>query len=163
MYHYFKNIKSRQSVICVWGTGYIGLSTLGFYAKKNIRCVGYDVDRKLVQDLSNGKVKNDDFRKWLGFEIKPLIKKNFLKFTSKIDDVKKIKPSIHFICIPTEKDGKPYKKILIQVIKQIKKISKKCIIIVESTLTPGTSDKIILKLITIYDFFYNNDINNIIL
>ena len=147
MDHYLKDIKSRKSVICVWGSGYIGLSTLGFYAKKNIRCVGYDVNRKLIHNLSEGKVKNDDFKKWLGFEIKPLIKKKNLKFTNNINVIKKLKPSVHFVCIPTERNGKPYKKILVQVIKQIKKISKNCIIIIESTLTPGTSDKVILKLI----------------
>ena len=72
---YYKNLKNNKKPICVWGTGYIGLSTLAYYAKNKIHALGYDVNKKLVSDLSKGNVKNDDFKKWLGFDIKYLIRK----------------------------------------------------------------------------------------
>ena len=49
------------------------------------------------------------------------------------------------MCIPTEKKGKPYDKILNSVINSILKNFKYGLIIIESTLTPGTSTKIIKK------------------
>ncbi len=144
---YYKNIKNKSKSICVWGCGYIGLSSLAYFAKKNVRAIGYDVNKKVVNDLKKGKIKNDDFKKWLGFSIKKLIKNN-LKFTNNLEVIKKENPEIHFVCIPTEKNGLPLNKILIQTIKSIMKTSSNGLIIIESTLTPGTSDKFLSKLIS---------------
>ncbi len=147
MRNLYKDIKCKKQTICVWGTGYIGLSTLGFFSKNRVKTVGYDINENLIKNLSRGKIIDQDFKKWLGFKIKPLIQKKYLKFTSKIDTIKKINPKVHFICVPTEKKGNPYNNNLINVIKNIKKISKQCLIVVESTLTPGTSDDLVLSLI----------------
>lgn len=147
MKNLYKDILDKKQTICVWGTGYIGLSTLGFFSKNKIKTIGFDINEKLIKNLSMGKILDKDFKKWLGFEIKPLIKKKYLKFTNKIDILKKINPKVHFICVPTEKKGNPYNKNLIHVINKIKKISKECLIIVESTLTPGTSDNLVVNLI----------------
>ncbi len=147
MKNLYKDIKCKKQTICVWGTGYIGLSTLGFFSKNKVKTVGYDINENLIKNLSRGKIIDQDFKKWLGFKIKPLIQKKYLKFTSKIDTIKKINPKVHFICVPTEKKGNPYNNNLLNVIKNIKKISKQCLIIVESTLTPGTSDDLVLSLI----------------
>ena len=38
--NYKKLLKSRKFKIAVWGTGYIGLSTMVYFAKKKIKCVG---------------------------------------------------------------------------------------------------------------------------
>ena len=147
MKNLYKNILNNKETICVWGTGYIGLSTLGFFSKNKINMIGFDINDELIKNLSKGIIIDNDFKKWLGFDIKPLIKKKYLKFTDKIEVIKKINPKVHFICVPTEKNGNPYNKNLINVIKNIKKISQKCLIIIESTLTPGTSDSSILNLI----------------
>ncbi len=141
------NLLKNKETICVWGTGYIGLSTLGFFSRKKVNCLGFDINKKLIKNLSKGNIVDVDFKKWLGFDIKPLLKKKYLKFTDKSEEIKKVNPKIHFICIPTEKNGKPYNKNLINVINTINKISKNCLIIIESTLTPGTSDRVVFNLI----------------
>ncbi len=144
---FYNNLKKNKKPICVWGTGYIGLSTLAYYAKNKINALGYDINKNLIDDLNKGSVKNDDFKKWLGFDIKSLIKKKRLSFTNKIETIKKVNPEVHFICIPTEKDGKPLTKILVKTLKNIQKIASKGLIIIESTLTPGTGDKIVAKML----------------
>ncbi len=142
----FLNLIKKKKPICVWGAGYIGLSTLAFYSRKGINSLGYDIDKKYLSNLSKGKIKNDDFKKWLGFDIKPLVQKKKLKFTNSVSEIKKINPQVHFVCIPTEKNGKPLMKILFQTIKNvINLIDDKGIIIIESTLTPGTGDLLIKK------------------
>ena len=95
---YYKNIKNKSKSICVWGCGYIGLSSLAYFAKNNVRAIGYDVNKKVVNDLKKGKIRNDDFKKWLGFSIKKLIKNN-LKFRS----YKKGK-SRNTLCVHTDRE-----------------------------------------------------------
>ena len=43
MIDYKKLLRSKKYNIAVWGTGYIGLSTLVYFAKQNIKCIGYDM------------------------------------------------------------------------------------------------------------------------
>ena len=157
----YNNLIKKKKPICVWGAGYIGLSTLAFYAKNGYDAIGFDINKKYINNLLKGKLKNDDFKKWLGFEIKPLIKKKKLTFTSNILDIKKINPQIHFVCIPTEKNGKPLMKILHQTIKNIIKTSdSEGLIIIESTLTPGTGDMLINKFLK--NLILNKKINFVI-
>ena len=98
--------------------------------QNKINALGYDVNKNLIDDLNKGSVKNDDFKKWLGFDINSLIKKR-LSFTNKIETIKKVNPEVHFICIPTEKDGKPLTQILVKTLKNIQKIASKGLIIIE--------------------------------
>ena len=55
---------------------------------------------------------------------------------------------VHFVAIPTERNGKPYFKPLMSVLNNISKIKKNSknppIVIVESTLAPKVSDKKII-------------------
>ena len=44
--NYKELLKSKKFKIGVWGTGYIGLSTMVYFSKKKIQCVGFDVDEK---------------------------------------------------------------------------------------------------------------------
>ena len=144
---FYNNLKNKKKPICVWGTGYIGLSTLAYYAKNKINALGYDVNQNLINNLLKGNVKNDDFKKWLGFDIRNLIKEKKINFTNNLEDIKKKNPEVHFVCIPTEKNGKPLNKILVKTIRNIQKITSKGLIIIESTLTPGTGDKIVAKML----------------
>ena len=93
-----------------------------------------------------------DLKKWFGFDIKKLVKENYLKATSNYNDLIKENFLVHFIAIPTEKDGKPYYKPLLNVLSKILKIKKNKIqnppiIIVESTLAPKVSDNKIIPFI----------------
>ena len=88
----------------------------------------------------------------VGFDIKKLVKENYLKATSNYNDLIKENFLVHFIAIPTEKDGKPYYKPLLNVLSKILKIKKNKIqdppiIIVESTLAPKVSDNKIIPFI----------------
>ena len=56
--NYKSLLKSKKFKIAVWGTGYIGLSTMVYFAKKKIKCVGYDINKDNV--LNNiSKIKKD--------------------------------------------------------------------------------------------------------
>ena len=142
-------LKSKKFKIGVWGTGYIGLSTMVYFSKKNIKCVGYDINKEKVSKINSGIIPLKDLEKWFGFDIKKIVKKGYLKATTNSDDLISEKFIAHFIAVPTEKNGKPYYKPLMSVLNNIAKmrnLNSKILplIIVESTLAPKVSDKKIL-------------------
>ena len=63
--NYKKLLKSKKYKVAVWGTGYIGLSTMVYFSKKNIKCVGYDIDKRKVQKINSGTLPLEDLKKWL--------------------------------------------------------------------------------------------------
>ena len=142
-------LKSKKFKIGVWGTGYIGLSTMVYFSKKNIKCVGYDIDKEKVKKINSGIIPLADLQSWFGFDIKNLVKKGYLKATSKNSDLVSEEFLAHFIAVPTEKNGKPFYKPLMNVLNNISKVQNfktkfPPLIIVESTLAPKVSDKKIL-------------------
>ena len=145
----YKNLlKSKKFKIAVWGTGYIGLSTMVYFAKKKIKCIGYDINKEKIKKINSGTLPLEDLRKWFGFDIRGLVKQNYLKGTSDYKNLITKEFLVHFIAIPTEKNGKPYYKPLMSVLNNISKIKQENktppIIIVESTLAPKVSDKKII-------------------
>ena len=145
----YKNLlKSKKFKIAVWGTGYIGLSTMVYFAKKKIKCIGYDINKEKIKKINSGTLPLKDLRKWFGFDIRGLVKQNYLKATSNYKNLITKEFLVHFIAIPTEKNGKPYYKPLMSVLNNISKIKQENktppIVIVESTLAPKVSDKKII-------------------
>ena len=146
----YKNLlKSKKFKIGIWGTGYIGLSTMVYFSKKNIKCVGFDINKEKVRKINSGIIPLKDLEKWFGFNIKKMVKNGYLQATTNPNDLISESFIAHFIAVPTEKDGKPYYKPLMNVLNNIAKISNKKIkvpplVIVESTLAPKVSDKKIL-------------------
>tara|TARA_B100000900_G_C20573184_1_gene714179 strand:+ start:457 stop:1779 length:1323 start_codon:yes stop_codon:yes gene_type:complete len=147
--NYKNQLKTGKSQIAVWGSGYIGLSTMAFFSKNKIKCVGYDIDEKKVQTINSGKLPISELKDWFGFDIKSSVKKKYLKATNDHNIFYKDSFNVHFIAIPTEKNGKPFFDILFNVLKKLIKIIKKKnkikpVIIIESTLTPQCSEKKII-------------------
>ena len=145
---YKKLLRSKKFKIAVWGTGYIGLSTMVYFSKKKIRCVGYDINHEKVRKINSGVLPLKDLKNWFGFEIKKLVKQNYLKATYNYNDLITDDFLVHFVAIPTEKNGKPYYKPLLNVLNNIAKINRNTknppIVIIESTLAPKVSDKKII-------------------
>ena len=146
--NYKSLLKSKKFKIAVWGTGYIGLSTMVYFAKKKIKCVGYDINKEKIKKINSGVLPLTDLKSWFGFDIKGLVKQKYLTATSNCKNLITEDFLVHFIAIPTEKDGKPYYKPLINVLSNIVKINHNSknppLIIVESTLAPKVSDKKII-------------------
>ena len=86
--NYKKLLKSKKFQISVWGTGYIGLSTMVYFSKKKINCIGYDVDNKKVRKIALAQSlskKNLDKNLHILADVKKEIKKTkeFSKFLEK--------------------------------------------------------------------------------
>ena len=114
---YKKYLLSREKKIGVWGTGYIGLSTMAYFAREKIESIGYDVDPKKIDAINKGNLPIKELREWFGFGINDLVDKKLIKATGNYRELISHDIIVHFIAIPTEKNGKPFFEILIDVLK----------------------------------------------
>ena len=85
--NYKINLLKNKNNIAIWGTGYIGLSTMMYFAKKGVSSVGFDVDSKKVRQINKGILPINELKDWFGFDIKPFIKKRLLSATSNLSDL----------------------------------------------------------------------------
>ena len=125
--------------ICVIGLGYVGLPVALTISKK-FNTIGYDINRKRLEELKKKVDSNNEFSK------KDFLKKKIF-FTN---DYKKIKKCNFFIiCVPTpiNKRNLPDLKFVMKSISLLKKVVKKGdIIVLESTVNPGDTKKFAHKL-----------------
>jgi nucleotide sugar dehydrogenase len=133
-----------------------------FFQKKKIRCVGFDIDKKKVNTINSGKLPIKELKSWFGFDIKNSVRQKYLQATNDHNIFIDNSFNVHFIAIPTEKNGKPYFDILFNVLKKlviiIKKKNKiKPVIIIESTLTPQCSEKKIIPFFKKYNLVPGKD------
>jgi len=130
--------------IGVIGCGYIGLNTSLFFAKKGIEVIGIDIDRTKVEAINRGEIIIKELKDWLPFDSKPLFNNYIKAYTDSINLLNRGDIDVIFIAVPTEKNGKPYFKCLEPVINDIMMSPcRKSLVIIESTLMPGVSDKYI--------------------
>ncbi len=149
---YSELLLKKGKKIGVWGTGYIGFSSMLFFARKGVDSIGYDTIPKKVEDINKGKYIFKELENWLKFPLKPLLEKGHITGTTDFNRLLKDDVVVHLVAIPTEKDGEPYYDNLKDVLAKLGSISKrkdgiKPLIIIESTLTPKTSEKVILPLL----------------
>lgn len=128
-----------MSLINVVGLGYIGLPTALMFASTGMKVVGTDCNRELVDSLQRGKA----FFKETGLaDLYKVAVCNNIVFSDKC-----INADIYIICVAT-----PYEKVKrkidpVYVVNAIQDVLCVCnnaaIIVIESTVSPGTIDKYI--------------------
>jgi nucleotide sugar dehydrogenase len=134
--------------IAVWGTGYIGFSTMANFAAEGVTCVGTDVSERIVSTINSGKTPVPNMEYWLGFDTKYLVDSGMM--TATVDWKKVLAPefTVHMIAIPTEKEDKPWDGALEDVVTKIATNAPKSgdppLVIIESTLTPNKTDELII-------------------
>lgn len=125
------------------GGGYVGLTGALHMAKAGVETTIYDLDSKAIEDINNGTPKGEEFLKYLGSDVVHFVDCGLLTATTDWDEVKN--NNIFIIAVPSEKDGEPYEEIVLSVVKKIliQPRREAPTIIIESTLSPGTGNKIL--------------------
>lgn len=133
-----KNIK-----VAVIGLGYVGLPLASLCAIKGYKVIGYESNQKLVDILSNGKshIVDETVESLLAKasdsgNFYPTVEKNQLS-----------ECSVYLICVPTPIDSNndPDIQPLISALDVIAPhINSDDLVVVESTVFPGTCDDIVL-------------------
>ena len=103
-----EKLLNGEKQIGIWGLGYIGYSSMAYFASKGIKCLGVDVDVEKVDKINRGNLPIDNIEYWLGFDTKPLVKSGLMKATTDWTELISKDIPVHLICIPTEKDDVPY-------------------------------------------------------
>ena len=126
-------------MINVIGLGYIGLPTALMFAKSGVKVVGTDYNEKLIDSLNKGKLTFEE--KGLDELFKSAIS-NDIKFSTEYQKV-----DTYIIAVPTpyiKESKKLDQKYLISAINSVLDVCENgAIVIVESTVSPGTIDKYI--------------------
>jgi len=124
-------------MINVIGQGYIGLPTALMFAKNGVEVVGTDYNEKLIESLQNGKLTFEEEGLEELFEEAVA---NGIKFSIEYQ-----KTDTYIIAVPTPYIKETKKLDSSYVISAIHTILDVCekgaIIVVESTVSPGTIDK----------------------
>lgn len=138
-------IKNRDVSISVFGLGKIGLPTACVFGDKGFKVIGVDINDKVVKKINRGISHISEPK--VPTLVKKLVKTR--RLTATTDGAWAVKNSdVSIIIVPiTVKDGKPYLKHLLDVTRVImKNFEENHLIIISSTLPPGTSLKVYKEL-----------------
>src|SRR5208282_1664334 len=145
-----KQLLTGHSKVAVWGTGYIGFSTLANFAAAGVSCVGTDVSDAIVSSINQGRVPVPNMEYWLGFDTKYLVDLHMMSATTDWKKVLTKEFPVHMVSIPTEKGEKPWDGALEDVITKIASnygsLARPAVIIIESTLTPNKTDNLVIPI-----------------
>jgi len=133
----------------VWGTGYIGFSTMANFAANGVACIGTDVVQTVVDTINAGRIPIPNLEYWLGFEVGPLVRSGMLRATAKWQDLIENEVGVHMIAVPTEKDDEPWDDALVDVTRKIATVADHerhdaPVVIIESTLTPNRTNEVVI-------------------
>lgn len=146
-----QQLLNGDKILGTWGIGFIGFSSMAYFAKAGVHCLGVDISESRVKDVRQGKPEIPNLEYWLAFDTKLLAQSGLLDATT---DWKKLidpKVAVHLISIPTERAGKPYFEYLKDVVVKLSgfknlKLEHPPLVIIESTLTPTAVDEIVIPL-----------------
>lgn len=129
-------LRANTAHLAVWGLGYIGYSTAEAFAAVDVSVVGYDPDLNRIKTI----------------QARPPHEKIIV--SSDISTVLSSDCLVHMIAVPTERDGEPFTGALVSVIKALCVAvvdgplrGRQPLVIIESTLTPGTTETVVLPLL----------------
>ena len=142
-------------MINVIGLGYIGLPTALMFAKSGVEVVGTDLNEKLTDSLSKGKLTFEE--EGLEELFSDAIEKG-IKFSTEYQ-----KSDTYIVAVPTpyiKESKKLDQKYLISAINSILDVCEKgAVLIIESTVSPGTIDKYIRPEIEKRGFIIGQDVH----
>ncbi len=154
-------LKGGKRGVAIWGLGYIGYTSMAYFARAGVRCLGYDIIKTRVDHINEkGKIEPQNMPNidlWLGFNVEQMHKDGLIKATNNWKELINNEYVVHLIAVPTEKvnelgEHKPYHNYLRDVFEKLcsyKEIKGEEVplIIVESTLSPNILDELIIPLV----------------
>ncbi|MCH2380536.1 MAG: hypothetical protein MK228_03340, partial [Nitrososphaerales archaeon] len=130
------------------GLGYVGLSSAVCFADRGINVLGVDIDAKKLGMIkkSNSPIHEKNINELL----EKSIKNKKLSLSKELKDVTKAKIIFLTVGTPSRKDGSIDLKYINQASKDIaiaiKNVQQYFVIVVKSTVVPGTALKIVKNL-----------------
>jgi len=143
-----KAFKKRQVTVCVIGLGRVGLPTAAMFAKAGARVVGADIDKEVVELVNKRKCRFNDEPGMNELVEKIVSNGNLIATTDVASAVKRA--DVVTICVPTPVDESKvpdYSAILRACRDMAKSLRKGCLVVIESTVGPGTVEDLVVPLL----------------
>ena len=142
-------------MINIIGLGYIGLPTALMFAKSGVKVIGTDYNKELVDTLNSGK---------LTFEEEGLNELFNEALQNKIEfKTEYVKTNMYIVAVPTPYVSESKKIDPKYVISAVNSVLDVCengaVIVIESTISPGTIDRFVRPEITKRGFVIGKDIH----
>lgn len=141
-----KLIHEGKIRVCVLGLGYVGAPTASAFALAGAKVLGYDINEETVKKINAGISPVSDSHGKSLFE--KAYRKGNLLATNDPSNLKNM--DLFLICVPTPIDSmkRPDLNPLMDASKTIgENIKEGSLVIVESTVWPGTTEEIVLPII----------------
>lgn len=142
-------------MVNVVGLGYIGLPTILMLGAHGVEVTGTDYNGALVDMLNNGKLS---FKEEGLEELYRTARENGVSFTTEY-----VKADVYIISVPTPYEEVTKKVDASYVINAVKAVLPVCnreaVIVIESTISPGTIDTYIRPVIREYGLVIGKDIH----
>ncbi len=141
-----KKIRNRQANVGVIGLGYVGLPLSVELAKKDFKVTGFDISENKVKLVNAGKSDIDDIK---DSDVAEIVKSGHLKAST--DPALIAHMDVVMICVPTplSKTKDPDVSYILAAVKWVQNNLKKgALVVLESTTYPGTTEDLILPLLS---------------
>jgi UDPglucose 6-dehydrogenase len=129
--------------VAVIGLGYVGITSAVGLAQLGHKVVGYDIDQKRTQSLSEGSPPIHEAG--LGDALSSLSGSGACLFTSDYSSVENFAPEFFFICVPTPQDasGAANLTYVLSAAKQLSTIAPSdSIVVLKSTVPVGSGERV---------------------
>lgn len=140
-----------KKIVGIIGLGYVGLPLAYITSVNNYKVIGIDTDEQKINTINN--------KKKIPIQLQEKYKEKDFDITAS-DDYNKLKDAdIIVICVPTPTiDDKPDTRILQEVTESLSKVMKKnVLLIVESTVAPKMTRRIVEKRLEKHNIIMDRD------
>ena len=138
-------LKTKTATVGVIGLGYVGLPLAVEKAKAGFNVVGFDIQKKKVEWVNQGKNYIGDV---VDEDLKELVKKGKLRATTDYDEIASC--DVVAICVPTplDKFKQPDLTYIVNTSIEIsKRLHPQMLVVLESTTYPGTTEEVVLPIL----------------
>ena len=139
-------IKDKRAHVGVIGLGYVGLPLATEFAGRGFNATGFEVDEKKVEQINAGQSYIGDVSTR---QVKEAVDAGRLRATINFDHLKECDAII--ICVPTplRKTKEPDVSFILSAAEEIKqRLRRGQLVILESTTYPGTTDEVLLPMLS---------------
>src|SRR5678816_1100063 len=139
-------LNERRAVVGVIGLGYVGLPLAVEFARGGLRVIGFDLDRSRVDLINQGKSYIPDVPTEM---VEALVARG--KLAAATDFTRLGETDAVIICVPTplRKTKEPDISYILAAAEQVTRYLKSPqLVILESTTYPGTTDEVLLPMLT---------------
>ena len=141
-----RKIRQKNAVIAIIGLGHVGLTSAAMFADVGFQVIGSDIRKEVIDSVSSGRSHISE--PGINGLVKKSVEEGRLRATTNVLDAAK-EADIEIICVQTplndknEPDQSSMEKACNSIVGGV---SKEKLVVIESTVSPGTTRNIIVKI-----------------